>query len=84
MSRDMTGVEILQQVVQVLVGAIVPMAEAVGAGLSALATSIMLTGEGESQTISVFGNFILVFGGIALAVGLGRLVLNFFMKWGSR
>lgn len=80
----MTGVEILQEIVTVMVGAIVPMAEAVGAGLSALATSIMLTGEGEAQTISVFGNFILVFGGIALAIGLGRLVLNYFTSWGRR
>lgn len=80
----MTGVEILEQVITVLVGAIVPMGEAVGTGISALATSIMLTGAGETQTISVFGNFILVFGGIALAVGLGRLVLSFFMKWGNR
>lgn len=80
----MTGVEILQAIIEILVGGITQVASGIGAGLSTLATSIFLTGTGESQTLSTFGVLIVCFAGIALAVGLCRWVVNFVSSLGAR
>lgn len=76
--------EILTQIISILVGGITGIADGVGAGLSTLATSIFLSGTGSSQTLSVFGTLIVVFAGIALAMGLCRWVLNFVTSLGAR
>ena len=38
--------------------------------------ALFLTGEGTSQTISNFATVMLVFGGVALAFGITKLVFN--------
>lgn len=80
----MTGVEILQAIIEILVGGIAQVSQGIGTGLSTLATSIFLTGTGESQTLSTFGVLIVCFAGIALAVGLCRWVVNFVSSLGAR
>ncbi len=84
----MSGVEIMQAVVEILVGGISGVATGIGSGLSTLAQSIFLqtTGSGDSQTttLSVFGVLIVVFAGISLAVGLCRWVVNFVSSLGAR
>lgn len=80
----MTGVQILQEIIKILVGGITEVAKGIGAGLSELATSIFLTGTGEAQTLSTFGVLIVCFAGISLAVGLCRWVVNFVTSLGSR
>lgn len=64
----MTGV--LTEIIEILTGGITGMATGIGSGLTALVTSIFLTGEGETMALSVFGGVIIVFAGISLAVGL--------------
>lgn len=80
----MTGVQILQAIIEILVGGISGVATGIGSGLSTLATSIFLTGTGESQTLSTFGVLIVCFAGISLAVGLCRWVVNFVTSLGAR
>lgn len=80
----MTGVGIVQAIVEILVSGITGVATGIGSGLSSLATSIFLTGEGASQTISTFGTLIVAFAGIALAIGLCRWVVNFVTSLGQR
>ena len=70
---------VLTEIISLLVGGIQGIASGVGSGLSTLATSIFLTGSGDTQNLSAFGGIIVVFAGISLAIGLCRLVV----KWVS-
>lgn len=80
----MSGVQIMQAIIEILVGGISGIATGIGSGLSTLAQSIFLAGEGDSQTLSTFGVLIIVFAGISLAVGLSRWVVNFVSSLGAR
>ena len=84
----MSGVQIMQSIIEILVGGISGVAEGVGQGLSTLAQSIFLqtTGTGEAATteLSTFGVLIVVFAGISLAIGLCRWVVNFISSLGAR
>lgn len=84
----MSGVQIMQAIVEILVGGIRGVATGIGEGLSTLAQSIFLqtTGSGDSHTttLSNFGVLIVVFAGISLAVGLCRWVVNFVSSLGAR
>ena len=70
------GTTILTEIITILTGGITGIAEGIGEGLSTLATSIFLTGEAGSETLSVFGILIVVFAGISLSIGLCRLVVR--------
>ena len=84
----MTGVQIMQAIIEILVGGISGVATGIGQGLSTLAQSVFLqtTGNGESATtsLSVFGVLVVVFAGISLAIGLSRWVVNFVASLGAR
>lgn len=84
----MTGVQMMNSIIEILVGGITEMAKGIGGGLSELAQSIFLqtTGEGAqaSTSLSTFGVLIVVFAGISLAVGLSRWVVNFVASLGAR
>lgn len=75
---------ILTEIIGILVGGISGVADGLGQGLSTLASSIFLTGSGETQSLSVMGTLIVVFAGISLALGLARWVLNFVTSLGAR
>ena len=84
----MTGVQIMQAIIEILVGGISGVATGIGQGLSTLAQSVFLqtTGEGAQATtsLSVFGVLVVVFAGISLAIGLSRWVVNFVASLGAR
>ncbi len=84
----MTGVQIMQAIIEILVGGISGVATGIGQGLSTLAQSVFLqtTGTGESATtsLSTFGVLVVVFAGISLAIGLSRWVVNFVASLGAR
>lgn len=75
---------IFTQIIEILVGGLIGIGEGIGASLSAMATSIFLTGTGAEQTLSVFGSLIIIFAGISLGLSLTRWVLNFLTSLGSR
>lgn len=84
----MTGVQIMQAIIEILVGGISGVATGIGQGLSTLAQSVFLqttgTGETASTSLSTFGVLVVVFAGISLAIGLSRWVVNFVASLGAR
>lgn len=84
----MTGTQIMQSIIEILVGGITQVAQGIGSGLSTLAQSVFLQtiGEGASAKteLSTFGVLIVVFAGISLAIGLSRWVVNFVASFGAR
>ena len=84
----MTGVQIMQAIIEILVGGISGVATGIGQGLSTLAQSVFLqttgTGESATTTLSTFGVLVVVFAGISLAIGLSRWVVNFIASLGAR
>lgn len=77
----MTG--ILQEIINLLVGGISGVAGGIGGGLNDLVTEIFVTTNGDTQTLSTFGGIIVVFAGVALAIGLSRWVVNFLTSMGN-
>lgn len=76
---------IVTAMIEILVAGISGIASGIGGGLQTLATAIFLTGEGTQASpyaLSVFGGLICAFGGIALAVGLSRWVVNWVTSLG--
>lgn len=78
--------EIVTQIIQMLVSGLTEMATGIGGGLNSLAQSIFLkqNGSGEQGTwvLSQFGELIIAFGAVALAVGLSRFVVNWLTSFG--
>lgn len=77
----MTGV--VTEIISILVAGLSEMATGIGSGLTALATSIFLDSTGDTTKLSVFGGLVCVFGGISLAVGLSRWVVNWVSSLGN-
>lgn len=80
----MTGTGLMTQIIGILVSGFTSFASNMGAALSTLASSIFITGTGESATISIFGTLVIVFAGISLCFSLMRWVLNFITSFGRR
>ena len=76
---------VLQEIISLLVSGISQMASGIGSGLTALVSNIFLETPQGSTTpqLSTFGGIIVVFAGIALAVGLCRWVVNFLTSLGN-
>ena len=75
---------VLQEIMSILVGGISGIAEGIGEGLQTLVTSIFLTtGTEGALELSTMGGLICVFGGISLAVGLCRWVVNWVTSLGN-
>lgn len=84
----MSGVEIVQSIVTILVSGLKEMAQGIGEGISELAQALFFTEttvEGvATQELSIFGTLIVVFAGIALAIGLSRLIFHWLTSLGAR
>ena len=84
----MSGTQIMQAIIEILVGGITQVAQGIGSGLSTLAQSVFLqttgTGDSATTTLSTFGVLIVVFAGISLSIGLSRWVVNFVASLGAR
>lgn len=74
--------EIVTQIIQILVSGLTEMASGIGSGLNELAQSIFLQQNGENWALSQFGQLIIAFGAVALAVGLSRFVVNWLTSFG--
>lgn len=73
----MTASDILAEVIGILTGGITEVATAMGQGISTLVENIAFSGTGADQQLSVFFILVLVFGGVALALGLCRAIVKF-------
>ena len=77
---------VLTEIITLLTAGITQMATGIGNGLQALVQAIFLTGEGTSASpyaLSVYGGVIIIFAGIALAIGLSKLVVNWVTNLGN-
>lgn len=77
---------VLTEIITLLTAGITQMAQGIGTGLQALVTAIFLTGEGTQASpyaLSVYGGVIIIFAGIALAIGLSKLVVNWVTNLGN-
>lgn len=74
--------EIVTQIIHILVSGLTEMATGIGGGLNNLAQSIFLVQSGEKWILSQFGELIIAFGAVALAVGLSRFVVNWLTSFG--
>lgn len=72
---------ILTEIVSLLTSGITTMAGAIGTGLQELVEAIFLAEGG--QGLSVFGGVVVIFAGIALAIGLCRWVTNWLTSLGN-
>lgn len=78
---------ILEDICEILVAGITNVASGIGTGLQSLVTAIFVSGTGTTDdpyALSIFGTVIVVFAGIALALGLSRWVVNFVASLGAR
>lgn len=76
---------VLQEIISLLVAGISGIATGIGQGLSDLVRQIFLTGEGTQASpyaLSTFGGVIIIFAGVALAIGLSKLVVNWVTSLG--
>lgn len=74
--------DLVVQMVQILVSGLTEMAAGIGTGLNELVVNIFLASVDGATTLSTFGSVILAFGGIALAIGLSRFVVNWVTSFG--
>ena len=74
---------ILQEIITLLTSGITQMAQGIGAGLKELVSGIFLDTTGSTPALSVFGGIMIVFAGIALAIGLSRWVVNWLTSFGN-
>lgn len=80
----MTGV--LSEIINLLVGGISGIATGIGEGLQNLVKAIFLEGQGTSESpykLSVYGGILIVFAGVALAIGLSRFIVNWLSSLGN-
>lgn len=77
-------VEILNEIIDLLVGGLTSMAEGIGSGLNDMATSLFVTNVDGVESLSTFGGIIAIFGGIGLCVGLTTMVTKWIMSLGAR
>lgn len=76
---------VLQEIITLLVSGISQMASGIGSGLTALVSNIFLETDAttHAQSLSTFGGMIVVFAGVALAIGLCRWVVNWLTSLGN-
>lgn len=77
---------LLNEIIEILVGGISSIGSGIGSGLQNLVTDIFVTGSGTTESpykLSVYGGIIIVFAGIALAVGLSRFVVSWISSLGN-
>lgn len=77
---------VLTEIINLLVGGISGIATGIGAGLSNLVQQIFLAGTGtenDPYKLSVFGGVIVIFAGVALAIGLSKMIVNWVTSLGN-
>lgn len=75
---------IMTEIISALTGSLTSFATNFGAGLQSFVTSLFLTGTGDSQTLSVFGELAIIFAGIGLAIGVCSLIFHWITSLGAR
>lgn len=84
----MSGVEVVQEIVDILVAGITNLGTGIASGVANFAQSLAFTtvgtGSDAHQELSIYFVLVLVFAGVALAIGLTRLIFNWLSSLGNR
>lgn len=77
---------VLTEIIGLLTGGLTGIASGIGSGLQSLVTNIFLNGTGTTEDpykLSVYGGVIIIFAGVALAVGLSKFIVNWVSSLGN-
>lgn len=76
---------ILTEFIQLLVGGISELAKGIGTGVNGFVKDLFLVtdAQGAISGLSTFGGVIAIFGGIALATGITKLIFNWIRSIGN-
>ena len=74
---------VLTEIINLLTAGISGMASGIGSGLQSLVSNIFLDTTGSNPVLSTFGGVIVIFGAVALAIGLSRFIVNWLTSWGN-
>ena len=74
---------VLTEIIGLLTGGITGIASGIGGGLQSLVTNIFLDTTGETTKLSVYGGVIVIFAGVALAVGLSKMIVTWLSSLGN-
>lgn len=77
-------VTILTEIIQLLVGGISGIATGIGQGLNELVSELFITTTGDTQSLSIFGAVVAIFGGVALSISLSKFVTKWIASLGAR
>lgn len=82
----MTAVQILQAIIEILYGALTQGAQKLGAGIADMVKNMFfeLGDAGAISGLNPFGMIVCIFAGIALTIGIGRLIFNLLSHFGAR
>lgn len=74
---------VLTEIIGLLTGGITGIASGIGGGLQSLVTNIFLDTTGSTTKLSVYGGVIVIFAGVALAVGLSKMIVTWLSSLGN-
>lgn len=76
---------ILTEFIQLLVGGITELAAGIGNGVNGFVQDLFLTvgTDGTVTGLSTFGGVVAIFGGVALATGITKLIFNWIRSIGN-
>jgi len=80
----MTGTALVQEIVSILVSGLTGVASGIGAGVSEMVSGLIYTTTDGVTSLSPFAIVVIAFAGISLALGLMRLIYQFFTSLGAR
>ena len=76
---------VLTEIITLLTSGLTAMGTGIGKGLNDIVTSMFLVKaeSGGGTTLSTFGNVVVIFAGVGLAVGLTKLIYHFVCSLGA-
>ena len=80
----MTGTALVQEIVSILVSGLTGVASGIGTGISEMVSGLIYVVDDGVTSLSPFAIVVIAFAGISLALGLMRLIYQFFTSLGAR
>lgn len=75
---------VLAEFIRIMVGGVTGLATGVAQGITTMATGLFLDTTGTTPVLSAFGGILAIFAGIALAIGITRLVYMFIVSLSAK
>ena len=79
----MTGTALVQEIVSILVSGLTGVASGIGTGISEMVSGLIYVVDDGVTSLSPFAIVVIAFAGISLALGLMRLIYQFFTSLGN-